>query len=329
MSLAGLGALVPVEAALAQSCVNTPAAYVATPFWGTLPDGRTWGATSGVFLDRKGHIWSAERCGANSCSTSSLDPVLEFDSSGQVLKAMGAGLFVQPHSLTVDRSGNIWVADDQGEAGKGQQVIKLSPKGKVLMRLGQAGLTGPGVDRFDQPTAIAVAPDGEIFVAEGHAPSNGNSRILRFAPDGRYLQTIGSKGSGPGQFLGPHALAFDSKGRLFVGDRGNSRIVVMTRNGKELASWKQFGSPGGVFIDRHDRLYVADSSSTPEENPGCPRGIRIGSAHSGDVSGFIPDTSPATRGTSGAEGVAVDAAGTIYGAEVGARDLKRYVPNRP
>src|SRR6185437_16190589 len=144
--------------------------------------------------------------------------------------------------------GNVWVTDDQGKDGKGQQVIKFSPDGKVLMKLGKAGVAGSGLDEFNQPTDVLVAPNGDIFVSEGHSGSYGNSRIMKFDKNGKFLKTWGHKGTGPGEFMGPHTLAMDSRGRLFVGDRSNNRIEIFDQNGKFIAQWKQFGRPSGIFI---------------------------------------------------------------------------------
>jgi hypothetical protein len=142
----------------------------------------------------------------------------------------------------------------------------------------------------------------------------------------------GKHGSGPGEFEVPHALAFDSRGRLFVGDRANNRIQIFDQDGKFLDQWKQFGRPSGLYIDKNDILYVTDSESTDKEgygyNPGWKRGIRIGSAKDGVVTAFIPDplvVAGALPATSISEGVAADANGVIYGAEVGSKSIKRYV----
>src|SRR5260370_137078 len=143
------------------------------------------------------------------------------------------------------------------------------------------------------------------------------------------LKEWGGQGSAMAQFEVPHTLAFDSKGRLFVGDRATNRIQIFDQDGKFLEEWKQFSRPSGIFIDKNDVIYVTDSESTDKEgyghNPGWKRGIRVGSAKDGKVIAFIPDPSPGTAITSGAEGVAVDARGNIYGAEVGPKDVKKYV----
>jgi hypothetical protein len=309
---------------------SQPNPYRTIENWGKLPDGRTWGSTSAVDIDRAGNIWIAERCGANSCAGKTVAPILEFDSSGKLLKSFGEGMFVFPHHLLVDREGAIWVTDGQGRDGKGHQVIKFDANGKVLMRLGKAGVAGAGEDTFNQPSAVAIAPNGDIFVADGHG-GNTNARIVKFSKDGKFIKTWGKKGTDPGDFDTPHTLAFDSKGRLFVGDRANNRIQIFDQNGKFLAEWKQFSRPSGMYIDRNDAIYVSDSESREREgyghHPGWKRGIRVGSARDGTVTAFIPDTyaTPEDSATSGSEGVAVDAAGNIFGAEVRQMGIKKYV----
>ena len=322
--------------AVACACAQTapapnsqPNPYHTIEKWFTLPEGRTMGSTSAVAVSPNGHIWVAERCGVNSCATSNLAPILEFDQSGKLLQSFGAGLFIFPHGFAIDEDGNVWVTDGQGAAGKGHQVFKFSPQGKVLLTLGKAGVTGDGPDTFNQPDSVAIAPNGDIFVSDGHSPGTGNARIMKFSKEGKFIKQWGKHGSGPGEFEVPHTIAFDSQGRLFVGDRANNRIQIFDQDGKFLAEWKQFSRPSGIFIDRNDVIYVTDSESTDRtgygNNPGWKRGIRIGSAKTGTVTAFIPDPTPGTGATSTSEGIAADAQGNIYGAEVGARDVKKYV----
>ena len=321
--IAAAAAALSAAAALAQ-----PNPYRVIERWGQLPEGRTWGATSGIYPDRDGNIWVFERCGANSCAGSDLPPVLKFDPSGKLLKSWGAKLFVWPHGFFIDREGHIWAADARGDAGKGHQVFKLDQEGKVLMTLGRAGVAGNGPDTFNQPSAVAGAASGHIFVADGHGTGpTSNARVVKFARDGTFVKAWGKPGSGPGEFSDPHTLAFDSRGRLFVGDRNNNRIQIFDQEGKFLEQWTQFGRPSGVFIAADDTIYVTDSESNAKVNPGWKRGIRIGSAKDGKVTAFIPDPepNPETVVTSGAEGVAADAQGNVYAAEVGPRMVKKYV----
>jgi DNA-binding beta-propeller fold protein YncE len=294
--------------------------------WAQLPAGRAWGSTSAVDVDRRGNIWVAERCGANSCAGSDLPVVLQFDSSGKLLKSFGGGIFVFPHGMFVDRDGNVWVTDGQGRDGKGHQVFKFSPEGKVLLTLGKAGVAGDGEDTFNQPSDVVVAPNGDIFVADGHG-GNSNARIVKFSKEGKFILTWGKRGTAPGEFNTPHAIALDSRGRLFVADRGNNRIQIFDQNGTFLDQWTQFSRVSGLFIDANDTLYAADSESNTARHAGWKRGIRIGSARDGSVTAFIPDpvAEPDRSATSGAEGVAADAQGNVYGAEVGPKALKKYV----
>jgi sugar lactone lactonase YvrE len=309
---------------------DAPNLYRIVEGWAKLPEGRAWGATSAVGVAADGHVWVGERCGANTCAGSNLPPILEFDASGTLLRSFGAGMFVFPHGLHIDPEGNIWMTDAQGRDGKGHQVFKFSRDGKVLLTLGRPGVAGAGTDLFTQPSDVAVALNGDIFVADGHDEDVGSHRIVRFTKDGTFIKEWGRRGSRPGELHVPHGLAFDSRGRLFVADRANSRVQIFDQEGTFIAEWKQFGRPSGIDIDRHDVIYVADSESHGTVNGGWRRGIRIGSATDGSVTAFIPDpeSNPGIVDTSGAEGVAGDGRGNVYGAEVGPRALKKYYLRR-
>jgi len=326
-----------------------------------LPDGRMWGSTSAVEIGKDGRsIWVAERCGVNSCVTepttgkmSPLDPILHYDASGKLIKSFGAGLLVGPHGIFVDRDGNVWVTDYQDNAPRaprgagtpapvagaqgrrgvagplpgatiGHLVYKFNPEGKILMTLGKPG-GGVEPDFFFQPNDVLVTRSGEIYVSCGHG--QGKSEILKFSKDGTLIKRWGQTGTGPGDFDQPHALAMDSKGRLFVGDRNNNRIQIFDQDGKLLDSWTQFSRPSGIYIDKNDTIYVADSESesVSRNHDGWKRGIRIGSAKDGSVKYFIPDPVEKAPSTSAAEGVAADSQGNVYGAEVGPRRLMKYV----
>jgi sugar lactone lactonase YvrE len=282
-----------------------------------------------VDVDRDGRsIWVAERCGGNSCASSTLPPILKLDAAGTVVKSFGAGLFVTPHGIYVDRDGNVWITDasdgTNGTPNKGHRVFKYSPDGKILLTLGKAGVPGNGPDTFNRPSDVVVAPSGDIFVADGHG-GDSNARIVKFSKDGRFIKTWGKKGSAPGEFDTPHSIAMDSSGRLFVADLRNNRIQIFDQDGRYLTEWKQFGMPGGLFIDKNDVLYVADSLSNPDIHPGWIRGIRIGSARDGTVTAFIADPTPNVDPITAAEGVAADAAGNVYGAVVPAQRLQKHV----
>jgi hypothetical protein len=332
IAAASLATLVFAPYASAQNHALNPYRTV-EGVWGQLPEGRTWGSTSAVYPAADGmNIWVGERCGANigACMRNpDLDPIMLFSPSGELLRSFGAGMIVWPHGLHVDPDGNVWVADAQGDGDKGHQVHKFSPEGELLMSLGQAGVAGGGENAFNQPSDMLVAPDGSIFVVDGHQ-SNGNNRVVKFDASGDYLMEWGGTGKENGQFRDPHALAMDSQGRLFVGDRANSRVQIFTQDGEHLATWTQFGRPSGLFIDQNDILYSADSESTNSggmSNMGFVRGIRAGSVTDGLVTAFIPDPEwqLGVRGTTAAEGVAVDALGNVYGAEVGPAMMRKHV----
>jgi secreted PhoX family phosphatase len=203
-------------------------------------------------------------------------------------------------------------------------VFEFSPDGKILITLGKAG-GAVGDDYFFQPDDVLVAPTGEIFVSQGHG--QGKSEILKFSKDGKLIKRWGQKGTGPNEFDQPHALAMDSRGRLFVGDRNNNRIQILDQNGTYITEWKQFSRPSGIFIDKNDVIYVTDSESesVARNHDGWKRGIRIGSAKDGSVKYFIPDPAEHATNTSAGEGVAADAHGNVYGAEVGPKRVMKYV----
>ena len=335
--------------------------YQTVEGWAKMPEGRTWGATSAVDIDKDGKsIWVAERCGANRCvnqqtgEISPLDVVLKFDAAGKLVKSFGAGMFVFPHGIHVDRDGNIWVtdgADNYPARGRGaapdaplppppakpigHQIYKFSPDGKLLLTLGKVGGNRAGAEpdpsSFYQPNDVITNARGEIFVVEGHGDNAAIHRLSKFDRTGKFMKETGRRGNAPGEFIQPHALAFDSKGRLFVADRSNNRIQIFDQDLNLIESgWEQYSRISGLWIDRNDVLYAADSESgsIAPTRPEWQRGIRIGNiadGKTGAIRVFIPDPNPKATGTSAAEGIAVDADGVIYGAEVGPRALKRYV----
>ena len=353
-----LAAMVVAPVAVEAQADMAPTNNLQNPYqtiegWAQMPAGRSWGSTSAVDIDVDGvSIWVAERCGGNvgACTQNpDVDPVMKFDPDGNMVISFGAGMINWPHGIDVDHEGNVWVADgrDNAPAGRGapprdpnadyygHQVIKFSPTGQVLMVLGRRGgvpmaemaAAGPRGDFFWQPNDVQVAGNGDIYVGEGHG--QGRNRIIKFNSRGEYLFEWGSTGDGPGQFNQPHGLTMDSQGRLFVADRGNDRIQIFDANGRFLDMWYQFSRNSGVYIDANDVLYAADSESG-SVNPAhgdWTRGIRVGSARTGEVWALIPDPNPDCRGTCTAEGVTADINGVIYGAEVGPAPgrLQRYV----
>jgi hypothetical protein len=307
---------------------DLPQPYKTTRDWGQLPPGVKWAAVTAVEPAPDGSIYVIHRCFANSCAGRTEAPILKYDRSGTLLKTWGEGMFIFPHGATVDRDGNLWVTDARGEGGKGHQVFKFNPDGKVLMTLGKAGVSGSGPDLFDQPTDVVVAASGDIFVTDSHRNGK-NNRVVRLRKDGTFVKEWGKKGSGAGEISEPHTIALDSRGRVFVGDRENNRIQIFDQDGRFIAEWRQFGRPSGITITSDDTIYVTDSESGPDtgarELPGIRKGIRIGSARDGSVRAFIEDMESTVADHSGAEGVGVDSQGNVYGAVVRRQMLERHV----
>ena len=314
--------------------------------WATLTlEKRPWGGSNGVAIDRDGKsVWATDRCSPGTtpgCLGTQANPVHLFDDSGKEIRSFGGGMFVWPHGIHVDRDGNVWVTDSRapsaedlknfpGEDRKGSVVIKFTPQGKVLMTLGRPGVRGNPPEALTDPTAVATDPaNGDVYIAESHTDvtdPNLVGRISVFDQAGKFLRVIGKTGTGPGEFRTPHALAFDSQGRLVVADRHNHRIQLLTKSGQFIREYDAFGRTSGLAIDKTDVIYTTDSESTEKVHPGWQRGIRIGSLTDGKVTIFIPPhtTANSPDGAMG-EGIAVDAAGNIYSAEANLRGVTKFV----
>jgi sugar lactone lactonase YvrE len=299
-----------------------PNPYKLDDTWAKLPAGRKIGSAIGVEADKDGKsVWVFDRCGGNTCTNSPLNPIQKFDANGNVVAAFGANIFNVPHGLGVDRDGNVYASDQTPNNGRGAVVVKFSPTGQILMVLGHLGQPGNGRDFLSMPTDIAIAPNGDIYVTDGHGGAS-NDRVVKYNKDGNFITTWGKRGKGPGEFDGLHAIALDSAGRVYVGDRTNGRIQVFEGDGKFVAEWKQFGRPSGIAIGKNDMIYVADTQSNERNNPGFKQGIRIGNAKDGKVTAFIPEPS-AEMGAP--EGVGVDDAGIVYAGWTGKMALRRFV----
>ena len=308
-------------------------------------EARPWGGSNGVAIDRDGRsVWATDRCSPGTtpgCLGSKGNPVHHFDESGKEIRSFGGGMFVWPHGVHVDRDGNVWVTDSRapsvddlkkfpGEDKKGSVVVKFSPDGKVLLTLGTPGARGNPPDELTDPTDVVTdASNGDVYVAESHTDVADPSlvgRISVFDRNGKFLRTIGRTGTGPGEFRTPHALEFDSRGRLIVADRHNHRIQILTKAGAFVGEYEEFSRTSGLAIDGNDVIYTADSESSERTHPGWQKGIRIGSLKDGKVTIFIPPhAAPNSADGAMGEGIAIDAAGNIYTAEAQLRGVTKYV----
>jgi sugar lactone lactonase YvrE len=264
------------------------------------------------------------------------DTIYKFDPKGTVVKSFGAQMFIWPHGMHVDREGNIWVTDGAAEeavatAAKagvkaGHIVRKFNPDGKVLMTIGEPGVAGNDDYHFRSPAGVVTAPNGDIFVADGHGSNN---RIVKYSRDGKFIRAWGKTGYGPGEFRTPHCISMDKRSRIFVCDRANARIQIFDQDGKYLTRWTQFGMPSGIAfsVNNDDLIYVFDSESDNVDNPGFEQGIRIGDAVSGWVRYFILDQggNPGVGTGSGPEFGTVDKQGNVFAGEPRPRVLRKYV----
>jgi DNA-binding beta-propeller fold protein YncE len=331
-----------------QPPVNTGAnPYRVIRDWAQLTiEKRPWGGSNGVAVARDGRsVWAVERCSpgtAPGCVGTKANPVHLFDESGKEVRSFGGGMFAWPHGIHVDRDGNVWVADARattpdeiaklpGETAKGSVVVKFSPEGKVLMTIGKPGVKGNPPEALTEPTDVLTDPsNGDVYIAESHTNVNDPNlvgRISVFDRNGKFLRTIGRTGTGPGEFRTPHALEFDSRGRLIVADRHNHRIQILDKSGKYIGQYREFSRASGLAIDASDTIYVADSESTPQTHPGWLKGIRIGNLKDGKVTMFIPPHKTDMPDGAMGEGIALDAAGNIYTAEATVRGVTKYAKN--
>ena len=199
-----------------------PNPYRQVDGWAKLPGGRTMGAVGGVTIDNDGrHIWAVIRCDAtaperfgNECLDSDLDSVIKFAPDGSVVESFGGGMFIWPHGIDVDAEGNVWVTDAVSSGNipdgdrRGHQVIKFNPQGRVLITLGTPGMEGNGPNGFTSPADVAIAENGNVFIADGHG-GNGNNRVVKFSPTGQFLMAWGQTGYAPGEFRTLHAIDID------------------------------------------------------------------------------------------------------------------------
>src|SRR5437667_2479179 len=271
--------------------------YQVVENWAQFPPGVTkWGSATGVDVDAHDNVYVLHR--------NESMPIMAFDRHGKFLRAWGQGMIKTTHFLRVDGSGNVWVTD-RGD----MQAFKFNSKGKLLMTLGKKGVTGDNTsqDAFNGMADVAVAKNGDIFIADGEGP---NTRVVKFSKNGKFIKWWGGKGTEPGQFDQPHSIAVDSKDRVYVADRSNNRIQIFDSDGKFLDQWTNFGTPWGLFITKNDMLYVVDGTTNNR--------LLIASTKDGKVIDRI-------EGLSNPTAVAVYSKGAIYVGEVNGTNVKKFV----
>jgi DNA-binding beta-propeller fold protein YncE len=292
---------------LGAALAPTAAALSAEPFpeyrpvaaWPKLPEGVRLGPVSAVAVDAADRVYVFHR---------GKQPILVFDREGNFLRSWGDEQIQTAHGLRIDHENNVWVTDIGNH-----QVLKFNAEGKLLLSLGKKGEPGEGPDRFNKPTDVAVTPGGAFYVSDGY----GNSRVVKFSREGKFLAQWGKKGAGPGEFNLPHAVCLDAKGRVYVGDRENNRVQVFDADGKFLAQWKESGAPYGLFL-AGDRLFVADGRANwvkVLDLEGKTLG-RFGEKGAGPGQFNLPHM------------LSVDSQGAVYVAEVNGQRVQKFVPRR-
>jgi DNA-binding beta-propeller fold protein YncE len=274
--------------------------YQLAPNWAQLPGGATWGTMAAVGVDSKGHVYAFQRATPAT--------IMVFDADGKYLKSWGDSEFEFPHGLTVGPDGSVWVADKKRE-----QVLKFTPDGKLLMTIGQRDVTGNATSEnaFNGLSDMAIAKNGDIFVSDGENSPPGvapyNNRIVKFSKDGKFIKYWGVKGDGQGELSVPHSIAVDSKGHVWVGDRGNKRLQVFDQDGKYLDQMAQFGAPASIYITKDDIMYIGDGNK-----------VVIGKTD-GTVLNTIDNVNDP-------HGIAVnESTGAVYVAQVGPKAILKFV----
>jgi len=207
----------------------------------TMPDGWKVGRVSAVTSDAQGDVYVFHR-------GKKAPAVVVFNHDGKYLRSWGKNFFGNPHGIRVDKDGNVWCVDNGNH-----QVYKFTREGKLLLTLGTKGVTGTDSTHFNKPTDIAWdRKTQDFYISDGY----GNSRVVKFNKDGKYLKAWGKPGTGPGEFDTVHAVATDSKGRVYVSDRENNRIQIFDSDGNFLKQWTHLGATQGIDITDKDEMFV-------------------------------------------------------------------------
>lgn len=283
-------------ALMAPSADRAEIGYRAVPDWPTLPEQVQLGPVAAVAADAADRIYFLQRAKA---------PILVFDKDGKFLRSWGDGLVKTAHGLRIDRDGNVWITDIGSHL-----VMKFDAQGKLLLTLGKKDEAGDTPDRFNKPTDVAVAANGDFYVSDGY----GNSRVVKFSREGKYLKEWGKKGKAEGEFNLPHAVFLDSKGLVYVGDRENNRIQVFDADGKFISQWQESGAPYGLYLAK-DRVLVADGRAHGV-NVLDLKGKRLGSL---GMKGKEPGQFEVPHW------ICADSEGAIYVAEVTGKRVQKFV----
>jgi hypothetical protein len=301
--------------------VNLAIDYVVDAKWPQRPDDMSWGHVPGIAVDASDNVYVFTRA---------KNPVQVYDKNGKFLRAWGKDIGMS-HHIKIDSEGNVWLSD------VGHHVVqKYTPDGKLLMTLGTKGDAGRDSTHFYMPTDMAIAKNGDIYVADGY----GNARIVHFDKKGKFINEWGQLGHSPGQFSIPHAIAIDSQDRLYVADRNNVRVQVFDAKGKFLQEWRNLIVPWGFHMTKNDELWVCGSSPTQwrkeDSNLGVPPRDQVFMKF--DTSGKLLQLFTLPKGFDGLERpgevnwvhcIALDSAGNMYLGDIIGRRAQKFVMKAP
>jgi pimeloyl-ACP methyl ester carboxylesterase len=298
--------------------INMSTSYQVDATWPRRPQNVSWGPMSGVAVDAQDNVWVLSRTDP---------PVQIYRPEGTFLRAWGEGLLDTPHQLKLDRQGNVWLADSGNHV-----VLQCTPQGKVIRTLGTRREPGCDERHFNRPADMVVTPEGDVFVADGY----GNARVVHFDRNGTFVKSWGKLGTEPGDFSLPHAIALDSRGRLYVADRNNVRIQVFDQNGNFLDQWPNIVVPCAFWMTRDDELWVCGSSPmtwrADDKVLGYPPVDQLFMRF--NSSGKLLQLWAAPKGEDGKErpgdlnwahGMALDSKGNIYAVDIKGKRAQKFL----
>jgi DNA-binding beta-propeller fold protein YncE len=301
--------------------VNLAVDYVVDAKWPQKPADFQWGHVPGIAVDAKDNIYVFTRA---------YPPVQVYSSSGKYLRSWGKGI-KSAHHIRIDSEGNVWTTDLDNHV-----VEKYTPEGKLLLTIGTRGKAGRDKTHLFMPTDMAITPAGDVFVSDGY----GNSRIVHFDKEGKYVNDWGELGSGPGQFSIPHSIAVDSKGHLYVADRNNVRIQVFNSKGKYLTEWRNLIVPWGLWVTPKDEIWVCGSSPMQWRKTdgalGCPPKDQIFMKF--NTHGKLLQLFTLPKGLDGLErpgevnwvhAIALDSRGNLYLGDIIGKRAQKFVLRNP
>ncbi|HEV3162930.1 MAG TPA: peptidyl-alpha-hydroxyglycine alpha-amidating lyase family protein [Isosphaeraceae bacterium] len=298
--------------------VNMSPSYRVDSTWPKKPDAFVWGHVPGIAVDDRDQVWVFTR---------SVPPVQVYSAAGEFVRSWGEDVIKKAHHIRFDHQGNVWLADIGLHT-----VMQFTPEGKLLKTLGTKGTAGTDSAHFDQPTDVAVTPEGEVFVSDGY----GNNRVVHFDKNGQFVKAWGELGTAPGQFSLPHAIVLDSRGRLYVADRNNVRVQVFDQEGKFLSEWRNVIVPWGLWITKSDEIWVCGSSPMPwrltDVVLGVPPKDQVFMKFNSD--GKLLQLWTVPKGVDGQErpgecnwvhAMAVDSKGNIYAGDINGKRAQKFV----